>query len=430
MRRQLILLVAATTSIVLVAFLVPLALLARSVAADRAVSAATLEAQALSSLVATVDRDALVLALQRVNGDARYPVTVYLPDGSVLGAPADRSGAVDLAERGTSATVQAPGGREIVVAVQGLPDGTAVIRTFVPDEELRRGVAQAWFILSLLGIGLLAVGLLVADRLARTLVRPIGEVAAVSHRLARGELDARARPAGPTEIRDVAVALNHLAGRIRALLDRERETVADLSHRLRTPLTTLRLEVDSVRDRDAAARLGASVDAVERTVTEVIRAARRRGEAPVPSDAAEIVGDRVDFWAALAEDQGREVRRDLHSGPLPVRLGRDELSDCVDALLGNVFAHTPEGAGFGVQLSTLAGGGCRLVVTDDGPGFGDRDASGGRDFLRRGRSGAGSSGLGLDIARRAAEASGGSLSLGTAPGGGAEVTVDLGAPQP
>lgn len=424
MRRQLALLVAATTSIVLVAFLVPLALLARSVAADRAVNAATLEAQALSSLVATVDRQTLDLVLQQVNGGAPHPVTVFLPDGTAAGAPAPRSAAVALAEQGRSVTAEAVGGREILVAVQGLPDGTAVIRAFVPDSELRRGVTRAWVILSLLGAVLLVVGLLVADRLARTLVRPIGEVAAVSHRLARGELDARARPFGPPEVRDVARGLNHLAGRIRELLDQERETVADLSHRLRTPLTTLRLEAE-LADRETASRLAASVDALERTVTEVIREARRRGEPPPPSDAAQVVRDRVDFWAALAEEQGREVRTDLATGPLPVRAGRDELADCVDALLGNVFAHTPEGSAFTVRLSARGGGGCRLAVADEGPGFAGLSES---EPLRRGLSGGGSTGLGLDIARRTAEASGGSLRLRAGPAGGAEVTVDLGPP--
>ena len=71
-----------------------------------------------------------------------------------------------------------------------------------------------------------------------------------------------------------------------------------------------------------------------------------------------------------------------------------------DILLGNVFAHTPEGTGFAVRLSRRAGGGAWLVIADDGPGFGDADPT------LRGRSSGGSTGLGLDIARRIAEASG------------------------
>ncbi len=98
--------------------------------------------------------------------------------------------------------------------MQGRPDGTAVIRTVVPYAEMTAGVGRAWLVLALLGVLLVLIGLAVADRLARTLVRPIGELSAVSHRLANAELDARVQPAGPAELREVGGALNHLAGRI------------------------------------------------------------------------------------------------------------------------------------------------------------------------------------------------------------------------
>ena len=88
----------------------------------------------------------------------------------------------------------------------------------MPQHELTAGVTRAWLVLALLGVMLVLIGLLVADRLARTLVRPISDLSAVSHRLANGELDARVTPAGPPELREVAGALNHLAARIQVLL--------------------------------------------------------------------------------------------------------------------------------------------------------------------------------------------------------------------
>lgn len=90
----------------------------------------------------------------------------------------------------------------------------------------------------------------------------------------------------------------------------------------------------------------------------------------------------------------------------------------MDALLGNVFAHTPEGVSFSVRLEP-AEGGALLTVADAGPGFATSDP------LQRGESGAGSTGLGLDIARRTAESAGGSLSLRTSSAGGAGVTLFL-----
>jgi signal transduction histidine kinase len=269
-------------------------------------------------------------------------------------------------------------------------------------------------VLAALGLLLVLLGLLVADRLARSLVRPIDDLSAVSHRLARAELGARAVvPAGPPELREVAGALNHLAERIQVLLREEREQVADLSHRLRTPLTALRLEAESVRDPDERGRLAAGVDALERAVTGLIRQARWRS-APSDSascDAVEVVRDRVEFWSVLAEDTGRAMRLSLAGGPLPVGVAADELAAAVDALLGNVFAHTPDGTPFAVSLSADR----VLVVSDEGPGLAG-------DAVSRGVSADGGTGLGLDIARRAA---GGALDISDNPGGGATVTLRL-----
>jgi signal transduction histidine kinase len=420
-RRRVLLLVAATTSLVLVAFLVPLALLVRTVATERAVLAATADAQALTALVAVADPASLAVAVAQVDATSPSQVSVFTADGAVLGAPAPRTPLVELAARGSSASGTVEGGREIVFAVRDPAGRTGVIRTFVTDAALTAGVGRAWLLLAGLGIVLLAVGLLVADRLARSLVRATIELAAVSHRLARGELDARADPAAPVEVGVVAGALNTLAGRISELLREERETVADLSHRVRTPLTALRLDAEALRQPEDAARIGAGVDAVQRAVSSVIDAARRRATDTAECDAAAVAAERVAFWSVLAEDTERDVRTDLAAGPLPVAVGRADLEALVDALLGNVFAHTPDGSAFAVRLGPRPGGGARLLVADAGPGL-----PAGADVLRRGASGGGSTGLGLDIARRTAEQAGGGLALGRSPEGGLAVTVDLG----
>ena len=420
MRKRLALLVTATMALVLIAFVVPLAVLVRAAVANSAVSAATLQAQSLGVLVVTADPATLRLSVDEVNANAAHPVTVFQPDGSTVGPSAARGPAVQLASRGNSITVAVPGGREILVAVQK-PAGTAVIRTFVSDAELSQGVVQAWIVLAMLGLALLAIGVLVADRLVRTVVRPIGDLARVSHRLAGGDLDARAVPTGPPEVREVAGGLNHLAGRIRELVWQERENLADLSHRLRTPLTALRLEVDATADPQTRDRIGEQVRALEGAVTALIEDSRRRGTPARWCDATAVVAARAAFWSVLAEDQQRDMRVSTVAGPLSVGTGAAELAACVDALLGNVFAHTAEGTSFTVQLGERVGGGAHLAVSDAGPGF----ASG--DPVRRGASGAGSTGLGLDIARQTAEASGGGLTL-RSDAGGATVIVELGPP--
>jgi signal transduction histidine kinase len=421
MRRRLALLVTVTMAMVLLAFVIPLAIVVRLIVADRALADATEAARSVSALVAT---DSSVAAVQQAVMSASRPVTVFLPGHKPLGVRVPRTPSVQLAERGQSITVDDTGGQEVLVAVQGLPHGgTAVVRTFVSSGELSKGVPQAWLVLGVLGLILLGLGVAVADLLVGTVTRPIGELAKVSHVLAGGNLDARASPDGPPEVREVAHGLNHLAGRIRDLIWQERESIADLSHRLRTPLTALRLEAEALPDSaDPDGRLLGQVQALEDAVTSLIEDARTRRSAPGSCDAVQEITQRAEFWAVLARDQGRDMTVDAPAGPLPVGVAAPELGACLDALLGNVFAHTPQGTSFAVRLRPRGGGGAVLSVEDTGPGFPPGD------LVRRGSSGGGSTGLGLDIARQTAESSGGTLTIKN-PSEGGQVVVELGPPQ-
>ncbi|MGH3448437.1 MAG: ATP-binding protein [Nocardioidaceae bacterium] len=411
----------------IVAFLVPLGLLVRSVAADHATNAAIREAESLVPLVSTLDRAELTLAVQQLSHDdsSDYPLTVFLPDHTQVGAPAEVSDAVRLSRSGRSVTAETEGGREALVAAQGGPGGTTVIRAYVSSQQLHSGVVKTWLILALLGLTLFVLSLVVADRLARSIIAPIHHLVAVTHRLAEGDLTARATVSGPPEVQDVAGGLNLLAGRIGELLTAEREDVADLSHQLRTPLTAVRLGVESLPDPDDQARLGEAVGALERSVDQVIIQARRpvREGVGADCDAREVVVERLAFWSVLAEEEGREVRSELAATAVRVRAPSGDLAVAVDALLGNVFAHTPEGTGFTVILRAAAGGGAVLTVHDDGPGFTDGGAG-----LSRGEGSGASTGLGLDIVRRTALAAGGDMYAETAPTGGVRVTVTLSAP--
>jgi signal transduction histidine kinase len=422
MRLRIILLVLAISSLILVSFLVPLALLLRTFVADRAGSTATAQAQWMAPLVATLSTADLRPAIARVNAqNPSEPTTVFLPSGQVLGAPAGRSAAVRLALRGSSFTQRVADGEEILVSVQGLAQGTAVIQTFVPESKLSQGVSQAWLLLGLIGVGLLLLSVAVSAQLARSLLIPLAAVARASEQLADGDLSARAPFDGPPEVRQVSSGLNRLAARIGELLAHERETLADLSHRLRTPLTALRIDAESLRDETEMMQVIADVDDLTRTVNEIIREARRPSAAGgrIACDAAEVIRERTAFWQALAEDQDRFMTVDIDSDWLPVRVPAQDLAACADILLENVFAHTPEGAAFGVRLTARASGGAWLTVADDGPGFASEQTA-------RGSSGGGSTGLGLDIARRIAESSGGSLTIGRSPRGGGAITLALG----
>ena len=101
----------------------------------------------------------------------------------------------------------------------------------------------------------------------------------------------------------------------------EREHAADLSHRLRTPLTALRLDAERLHDEAEAARISAAVDDLEAVVTSVIAETRRERRQPEPRgvDLAEAVRERMAFWSVLARGQGRSVELRLHDGAAPRR---------------------------------------------------------------------------------------------------------------
>ncbi|HLU27064.1 MAG TPA: HAMP domain-containing sensor histidine kinase [Glycomyces sp.] len=420
MRSRLTLLVAATTTLILLAFSIPTAVLLRGAAVDQAMDSASQEAQSLTTPVATGDRALVESYLQGANAAFEHPITVFWPDGTLIGVDAPRSAAVELAARGGSLSAEADGGREILFGVQNR-EGTAVIRVYVSDAQLTEGVGRSWLLLGTIAVALLGFGLLLAARTARLMLVPLADLEAVSNRLARGDLEARASADGPPEVRNVGTALNTLADRIKDLLEAERERVADLSHRLRTPLTVLRLEAEALADTAERETVDQAVGEVERAVNAAIRDARNPGPSEGSCDAAAVVADRVEFWSALAEDTERECRAHLAPGPLPVRLSAEELAAAMDALLANVFAHTADGTAFEVRLSPRHGGGAAVDVVDEGPGLSDPAV------FERGRSEGGSTGLGLDIARRAAASSGGQIFFGQGPEGrGALIRLELG----
>lgn len=135
---------------------------------------------------------------------------------------------------------------------------------------------------------------------------------------------------------------------------------------------------------------------------------------------AELARYRVGFWSVLAEQQSRACSFEATDEPTPVRLPDDHLAAAVDALVGNVFRHTAEGTGFAVSVQRTAQS-VLLVVEDGGRGIEDPDSA-----LSRGVSKGGSTGLGLDIARTAAESTRGHVRIRRSELGGARVEVALG----
>jgi signal transduction histidine kinase len=454
-RRRLVLVVLATTSLVVVAFAIPLGVLVRSVARDRAIADAERD---VASLTPTLARPGVTSAdvdeaieIARTRADGR--ITVWLADDPAEGA--DAAGARDdtalaYARQGHAFTVHRDGSLVLYQpVVTGTGTVTAVVRATIPGRLLDDGVRTAWLALAGVALALIAAAGFIADRLARSVTRDATELSGTARALAAGDGEARADPGPTPELADAARALNLLADRIDELRASERERVADLSHRLRTPLTALRLDAESAGDP----ALVADVERLESAISELIHSARRPlhdGVVAPTADLAAVARERAEFWSALAEDDGRpwtvdvdragrrspDARGDTSDGDtsdgdtsdgdpddggrLVVALSPGEAAAAIDALVGNVFAHTPEGTAYTVRVRLGDDGSVHLVVEDAGPGIDDPEA-----VLGRGATTGGSTGLGLDIARRAAEDAGGQLRIEPSDLGGTRVVLAL-----
>jgi signal transduction histidine kinase len=419
-RRRILLTLLASTSIVLVAFLVPLMVIIGFLAVDRAQREVVLQIQPLVSRIPVVAPESLAELVNAFAEETGHPATVYLPDDTVVGAPRPLDPPVQLARDKGAFFAEADGGRDLLVPVY-TDKGEAVLRVYVTDDELTGAVREARLTLLALGLTLLAVSVGLGLLLARSFLRPISELGATAEQLAGGDLSARVPASDIREIDNAGTALNRLASRVVELLGLEREEVADLAHRLRTPVAALRLDADSLPDADSTDRLRADVDRLDRMVDEVIREARRplREDIPSSADLCAVSRERAAFWVVLAEDQDRALALDIPSGPLRVAAEARDLGDALDALIGNVFSHTDEGVGFTVAVGESDGQGAWLEVSDEGHGFSSTAV------LERGLSVSGSTGLGLDIARRLAERSGGSIEIGSSASGGARVRLNL-----
>lgn len=416
MRRRLVLVAAATTVMVVLAFLVPLALLVRTLASERALTAARQVAGALAPVIATGDADDVAVAMEITRPQAPGPVTVVLADGTTLGDVVVAPAELTRAREGEAHTTVVADARDVVTPV--FADGrTAVVHVRVPTATLTAGVWQAWGVLAALGVVLIGVAVVVAERLGRSVVAPADAVATAARQLAAGDRDARAPEEGPPEIADVARALNGLADRIDALRAAEREAAADLSHRLRTPLTALRLDVEALPAGPDADRLADDLHALDETVDRVIRQARSTTTSSGVADLARVVRDRVAFWIPLVEDEARDLDTEVATSPAWVDVDPEDLAAAIDALVGNVLQHTPPGTPLAVRVQA-ARDGVALEVQDAGAGIPT-------GAVERGRSGARSTGLGLDICRRVAEDAGGTMAIGTGPLGGASVRLVL-----
>jgi len=242
---------------------------------------------------------------------------------------------------------------------------------------------------------------------SRRLARPIERLEAVAEQLGGGNFSVRAEPSGIDEIDRAASALNKTAERLGDVVSREQAFAAHASHQLRTPLTGLRLTLDTALNtpgadlRQAARSAIQTADELSRTVDDVLSLTRAAVEPARPLDLTELLADAERRWHGLLAAEGRPLRLQLNEPPL-ARASAAAVRQIVDVLIDNAIRH---GRGAVVVTAREANEAAAIDVQDDG-------RTTGVDLLPDGAPAqAWSTGqrLGLSLARRLAEAEEGRL---------------------
>lgn len=339
-------------------------------------------------------------------------LALYGADGAkVLGQGPDRAdGAVTGALQGDVRGARRPGALVVAVPLTSDERVFAAIRGTVPRRVVDARVRRAWLAMAGLALGVLAAAAGLAGLQARRLGRPVHALAEAATRLGDGDFSVRAATSGVTEVDAATGALNVTAARLGELLARERAFSADASHQLRTPLTRLRLRLESAlatpgADRDQA--LAASledIDRLEATVEDLLALARDVAPPRQRLDLPALLAEVERNWHGPLAASGRPLRVIVESGLPPVAASPAALRQVLDVLVGNAAQH---GAGTVTIHARPAADGLALDVADEGPG----PSVSGEDLFRRRSETATGRGIGLALARSLTDAEGGRLVL-------------------
>jgi two-component system sensor histidine kinase MprB len=377
---------------------------------------------------------------ERFGGPGGFAQLV-LPSGQVVRRPgAEEALPVDaqtreIASRGSGEqlTDRTVDGTHLRVLTRPLPERGA-IQLARPLDEVDRQLERVLLVLLVVGALGVALGAALAALVARTALAPISRFTRRTEELA-GDPDPSHRidAAGSDELGRLARSFNSTLDSLERSVEAQRQLVADASHELRTPIASLRANIQTLEHSDRlppAEQAGLRADIIEELdeltslVADIVELARGTGRAEPVDDVRvdEILSSVLERSRARAAN-GATLR--ASSEPTLVRGDPDRIQRAISNLVDNAVKWSPRG---GLVEIDLAGG--RLTVRDHGPGFAEKDIP--RVFERFYRADSArrmpGSGLGLAIVRQAAEAHGGAVSASNAPGGGAEVRVSFGAP--
>ncbi len=325
-------------------------------------------------------------------------------------------------------------GAHLRVLTVGLGPSLGAVQIARPLNETDNVLSRVLLVLVVVGAVGIALAALLGAFVARTALGPIARFTRRTEALAaRPDLSERMEVAGRDELARLASSFNTTLDALERAVDSQRQLIADASHELRTPISSLRANIQTLEDaerlpREDLANLRADIieelDELTGLVGDVVELAR--GARP-DDDLDDVrLDELVTTMVARARRRGDDnLGYEVRVEPTLIRGESDRIARAVTNLLDNARRWSPHDGVIDVEL---AGG--TLTVRDHGPGFSEEDLP--RVFERFYRAkqarGMPGSGLGLAIVRQAAEAHGGAVEASNAPDGGAILRVRFGEP--
>lgn len=324
-------------------------------------------------------------------------------------ARSDESVQIVLAD-GRTITLGTPAGDQRVVAESVIP-GPSVVTVRTAGDSFVSAAGRIGAVLAIIGVLVFGLTVIVARRLADSLVDPVRDLALVAARLGAGDPRPARRRYGIGELDAVAEVLDQSAARIGEQIATERQLAADVSHQLRTPLTALSMRLEEVLGTDdpqvARSEAAIALQQVERlsgVVDDLLAYARHTRGTQTEVDVDSVLVQQLEEWRGAYQTAHRQLR--IAGEPALVAwVSASALSQVIATLLENSLVH---GDGATTVRTRTSGGSVVVEVTDEGPGV---RADLVRHIFDRDVSGASRSGLGLSVARALTEVEGGRLEL-------------------
>jgi two-component system sensor histidine kinase MprB len=343
----------------------------------------------------------------------------------------ERARAIAREGSGENLTDTTVDGTHLRVLTAGLGPGGA-IQVARPLDEIDRQLDKIVLVLLVVGAGGVALGAALGAAVASTALAPIARFTRRTEELAADpDPSERMEVVGRDELTRLAGSFNATLDALESSVEAQRHLVADASHELRTPIASLRANIQTLEqadrlppsDREALrSDIVEELDELTALVADIVELARgaKPGQAEDDVRLDQLVETAVERARGRAGDR---VAFTVDAEPTLVRGDPQRIHRAIANLVDNALKWSPPGGE--VELGLSAG---ELTVRDHGPGFSDGDLE--RVFERFYRAedarGMPGSGLGLAIVRQAAEAHGGSVEAANAPGGGALLRVSFG----